>query len=304
MPEPSWPAPILHSADLLFKLPRELRDKVYADALDAHCPVGLTEDLLPHIPPILRENPSLLPEILEVLTRLKTFNLNCDDPHAAVLKSPRVCVNPYEVRHLNITCTEYASILDHADFEDLEEHEKIYQRTVSRCDWERLLDFPRLQDLAIYMQKREDNSLNTFDFGPVLYSLRAKLPQIKITFFLSFDTILRNLWDDPRWNNGDISADTPPYRPMGFVDMSDLVAPSTDEDLNYLLEHLSDYVHTGRMPGNRCIGTGLLDESPANRRALAKHYAVKEPALLRCLMRDHFEVYRKQQNGIPEGEST
>ncbi|KAF9739512.1 hypothetical protein PMIN01_02146 [Paraphaeosphaeria minitans] len=302
MPVPSWPTSALHHADLLLKLPRELRDKVYADALNADRRVGLTEDLLPHIPPILREYPHLLPEALEILTKTQTFAWSFDDPRIYPLNWTRECVKPYDVRHLDITCSEY---IEHFDLEGLDEHEIMYRDLSSRGLWERLMQFPRLQNLTIYMQKNmEDKSLNTLDFGPVLHRLRDKLPKIKVTFFLSFDEILRDSWNDAMWNNDVLSADVPPYKSMGFVDMSDLIAPPTAEDLAYVQEYLPEYVNTGRMPQSRHISTGLLDESPANRRALAKHYAVKEPALLRCLMRDHFEIYRKQQDCISKEEST
>lgn len=302
MSGPSWPASALRHADLLFKLPRELRDKVYADALDADYPVGLTEDLLPHIPPILRENPDLLPEALDMLSKIRTFASHFDkiDLRGDALNWSRVCVSSCDVRHLDITCSEY---IEHFGLEGLEEHENMYKDLICRRLWERLMQFPRLQNLTIYMQKMDDRSLNTFDFGPVLYSLRAKLSGINIMFLLSYDTILRERWNLPMWNNDALSADVPSYKPMGFVDMSDLIASPTNEDLTYIQEYLPEYVNTGRMPQSRRISMGLLDESPASRRALAKHYAVKEPALLRCLMRDHFEIYRKQQDGTPEEES-
>jgi hypothetical protein len=186
----------------------------------------------------------------------------------------------------------------------------MYRPTSSRLEWEKLLDPTHLQDLAIYMQKAQNSSLNTLDFGPILYSLRAKHPNINITFFLSFDTIIQSHldeWKRAMLENGNnyLDPDAEPYRPMGYVDMSDLIAPPTQEDRNYVQEHLPEYVNTaGGMPAHRNIGSGLLDETPASRRELAKHYAVKEPALLRCLMRDHYDVYRKLQDGNAKEEST
>ncbi|KAK7188015.1 hypothetical protein PSPO01_05709 [Paraphaeosphaeria sporulosa] len=302
MPGPSWPTSALHNADLLYKLPRELRDKVYVDVLNADCPVGLTEDLLPHIPPILRGNPDLLPEALEMLTKTQTFTWDFDDPRIYPLVWTRECVQPYDVRHLDITCSEY---MEHFGLDGLEEHENMYRDSVPRVLWERLMQFPRLQNLTIYMQKNmEPKALNTLDFGPVLYNLRAKLSKINIKFFLSFDEMLLGLWNGPMESDDDLSADVSPYQPMGFVNMSDLIAPPNAEDVAYVQEYLPEYMNTGRMPHSRRISTGLIDESPASRRALAQHYAVTEPALLRCLMRDHFEIYRKRQDRVPEEEST
>jgi hypothetical protein len=310
MPEPSWPASTLRCADLLSRLPRELRDNIYADALDAHGPVELSEDLLPHIPPILREDPNLLPEALEVLAKMKTFTWNWIDPHVSAIASSSACVNLNDVRHLEITCSECATLFKPSDFKSLDEHEKAYRRISSRIEWEKLLDLTHLQDLTIYIQKAQNSSLNTLDFSPILYTLRAKQPNINITFFLSFDTIIQRLldeWKRAMLENDNIYLDLEesPYRPMGYVDMSDLISPPTQEDRNYVQEHLPEYVNTaGGMPAHRNIGSGLLDETPASRRELAKHYAVKEPALLRCLMRDHFDVYRRLQDGNPTEEST
>jgi hypothetical protein len=301
MPEPSWPTSAVCLANRLSKLPRELRDKIYAEALNADCPIQLTGDWLQHIPPMLRKNSDLLPEALEILPKIRPFTLDFDNLQVDEQSWARTCINLNDIRHLDIKCTE---LEESFVFEDLEEYEKKYQNLPSRRLWAGLMQFPRLQTLAIYMQKTRDNgSLNTFDFGPILYSLRAKHPKIDITFSMSFDEILRERWYDPTWYTNDVSAEAPPYEPMGFVDMSDLIAPPTSKDDTYVQEYLSAYMNTGRMPWNREIGHGLLDESPANRRLLAKHYAVKEPNLLRCLMRNHFEVYQNRLNGFLEEEA-
>ncbi|KAJ4351490.1 uncharacterized protein N0V89_006833 [Didymosphaeria variabile] len=303
MPAPSWPVSTLRPADLLSRLPRELRDKIYTDAVDVHGSIGFTEDLLPHVPPILREDTNLLPEALEILVRTKVFNWNWNNPQVAALESTSVCVNPCDIRQLDITCSEHLPSFEDSNFEVLNQHEKTYRRTDSRVRWEQLLDFPRLQKLAIYMQKTGDCSLNTLDFGPIMYALRARKPDINITFYLSFDTILKEYWEDPMWGN---PADAGPgsYKPMGYVEMSDLVAPATQKDLDYVQEYLPRHLNIWRMPGHRSIKQGLLDETPADRRALAEHYAVQEPALLRYQMREHFELYQKPRESTAEETST
>lgn len=75
-------------------------------------------------------------------------------------------------------------------------------------------------------------------------------------------------------------------------------APPTTEDEDYVQKYLYEFANIKAMPESRHFAMGLLDQSPASRRALAKYYAVPEPNLLRCLMRDHFEFYRNQHDSI------
>ncbi|KAL1593198.1 hypothetical protein SLS60_010806 [Paraconiothyrium brasiliense] len=300
MPAPSWQASTLRRVEFVSRLPRELRDKIYTDAVDVHGSIGFTEDLLPHIPPILREDSNLLPEALETLVRMKVFSWNWKNPEVATHESTSVCVNPYDVRQLNVTCSEHLASSADSNFDQLNQHENIYRFTHSRMQWEQLLDFPRLQKLVIYMQKSGDYSLNTLDFGPILYALRERKPDINITFYLSFDTILKEYWEDPMWGSPTPPDTAPAYKPMDYVDLSELVAPATQKDIDYVHEYLPRHLNIWRMPGYRSIRQGLLDETPANRRALADYYAVQEPALLRYQMREHFELYQKLRAGTAE----
>lgn len=323
MHPPDWPESTLR-ADLLHQLPRELRDQIYDLALSTSQDIWLKLPLLPHIPPILRDDPNLLPEALQSLCKVNTIVCDCEAAlKLCTTESTIVNVKPQNhVRHLKIECNEMALDTHHLskhhrsssndrhvrshshrepqmDYEDIYAYEKASEDCSSRKKWTNLLDFPRLKDLTVYMQKRGDGSLNTLNFAPLLYVLRHKKPDVKITFNLSFDKMLERLWSDTAslfpdqtFQGDDISPDEP-YQPMGWVDISDLVAPPTQADIDHVHTHLPDYVNTWRMPGKRSIREGLLDQTPAGRRALAKHYAVHEPELLRCQMQNHYKLYQQ-----------
>ncbi|KAF1965262.1 hypothetical protein BU23DRAFT_32809 [Bimuria novae-zelandiae CBS 107.79] len=153
------------------------------------------------------------------------------------------------------------------------------------------------------MDKHRNDSLCTLDFSPILYVLRARNPSLSITFNLSFDTILWYHWDHGEWlefAGRAVPWPTDEHQPMGYVDISDLMAPPSEDDVAYVTEHLEEYWTEKKMPQNRNIRDGLLDESPSNWRVLAKNYAVKEPLLLRCRMKEQFEVYRRYRMGVGE----
>ncbi|KAF2690558.1 hypothetical protein K458DRAFT_427268 [Lentithecium fluviatile CBS 122367] len=144
------------------------------------------------------------------------------------------------------------------------------------------------------MQKAHQPFFFTLDFCPILHRLRTLHPNLVLTFNISFDTILEPIWNDTRWEDmNQFMLTSPPnsdaYLEMGFVDVSDLIALPTDEDRAYVAEHLADR----RMPATPPLEEGLLSETPANRRVLGRHYVVKELALFRVLMREHYGIYVK-----------
>lgn len=275
--------------DLFLTLPRELRDEIYADALKVTSAVELTLPASLHwIPPVLQKDPNLLAESLEAFYKTNTFIVNLKNDLSNIFAgSPSIHVQPdAHIRQLIIICDESSSTED-----TLSKYEETNQLHQDRLLWEKLYDIPHLQHLTIRMNKTKDLSLQTGDFGPILYELRAQRPGFRVTFELSYDPILHTYWDDPIWAqfNGDAQSE---YRPMGYVDMSDLMEPPTDEDWKHVQEYLKVYWEDRFMPTNRSIKRGLLDETPEHRRILAGMYAIKEPALLRCLMAEHYKVYK------------
>lgn len=274
--------------ELFLKLPRELRDEIYADALKVPHPIKSALSILEHIPQPLRNSPIIFAEALETFYKVNTFLLDLDAAELdALLGSTKTRGQPTDhIRHLIVKCTERPTSIQSS-----EEYEAIGRSGPDRLRWEKLLRMQHLQDLTIWMDKKKDDSLYTLDFGPVLYNLRARKSGFRFTFKLSFDSILREQWNDPRWLLYGQAAE--PYQLMGYVDMSDLIDPPSEHDFTYVKEHLQDYWRGRKMPLNRGIVMGLLDGSPEHRRGLAKLYAVKEPEILRCLMAEHFEVYKR-----------
>jgi hypothetical protein len=166
-----------------------------------------------------------------------------------------------------------------------------------RVQWLSLLDLPRLESLTIEMQKTLFSGFVWADFTPILFHLRHTLPKLNLTFKLSFDALLKAKWEvlsllDPV--NGGWTLQTDPYLPMGYADATELIEAPSEQDRAYVREHIEE--------GSTDVGTrdacrGLLDETPESRRALAVHYVVKEPELLRCLMEEHWGIWKRERSG-------
>jgi hypothetical protein len=123
------------------------------------------------------------------------------------------------------------------------------------------------------------------------------LPHLRIRFLVSFDEMLKAKWDvlsmlDPV--NGGWMMQPDPYLPMGFVDVSELMERPSGADREYVEQHVEE---GSTDVGGRDVYRGLLDEGPESRRVLAVHYVVKEPALLRCLVEEHYAVYSREGDG-------
>jgi hypothetical protein len=249
---------------------------------------------------VLRKDSTLREEALEAFYKINTFKLNLpSDPQSNF--SDAWGSNPHSkmhIRHLIVSCNECCS-----SFSDFHGYEQKLWAYYPRQRWAQFLEMPHLQSLTINMQKACEGNIFTLDFSPVIYHLRTLRPSLTLTFNISFDAITEYLWKDPREEyanfhlavssmyNYDIYDNSDPahYEFMGFIDVSDLIMPPTEEDKSYVAEYLADR----RMPPAISIEQGLLSETPANRRVLGKHYVVKEPALLRVLMQEHYEVYLK-----------
>jgi hypothetical protein len=198
------------------------------------------------------------------------------------------------IRHLIVNTQEV--VLREDDLENLE-HECTVQKPGIRREWNELLDMPRLESLTINLQKTGSSGFVWANFSPIIYQLRELYPKLRIVFNISFDAILEKKWNIDlalsearrEWVMRDV--EEWPYLPMGFVEMSSFVEPPTEEDRAYIREHLAGTRDVGSID----IVRGLLDETPANRRLLTQHYLVKEPTLLRVLMAEHYEIYKRMR---------
>jgi hypothetical protein len=190
--------------------------------------------------------------------------------------------------------------------EDLEraEHECVTRKPEARQEWNELLQLPRLESLTINMQKTKSSSFVWANFSPILYEIRERMPKLHVVFNISFDTLLENKWNIDlaqsellrQWIPRDITND--PYLPMGFVDLTALIAPPTNEDREYMRDNFLGPMDVGSVD----IVRGLLDEIPEHRRLLTEHYMVKEPAVLRVVMARHYEIYKRVRKEKEEVE--
>ena len=148
------------------------------------------------------------------------------------------------------------------------------------------------------MQKSHDSFLVWEDFAPILFTLRARFPALQTRVEMSFDDILRAAWE-AAWFGDDEDG---PYEAMGFIDVTHMFQPPSQEDREYVAEYLEEGEKT-KMPTSPRITDGLLDCTAADRRFLGEHYVVKEPQLLRILMQENYEVYRtKPVEGAERGD--
>lgn len=170
------------------------------------------------------------------------------------------------------------------------------KRHFRRC-FEQLLLLPRVEQLTINLQKHNNEQFSWAIFTPILSLLRERCSKSQVSLNISFDTLLEAYWSDPIWENttepGNVIEQ--PYDPMGFVDITELIEPPTAEDVAYVNEHCYGQLMT---PG-RDILRGLLDETASQRRTLAVNYVVKEPALLRVRIEEHYKAYKWMTTKIP-----
>lgn len=288
------------------KLPKELRDLIYAELYSGSAPVPLEDvQIGPAGLALLaiedqEMDQSLVAEILEAFYTHHTFSLTLSDTNDVRHICPADCsVSPqYEeyIRKLVVNAEE-AELGGTTSLEALELR-CLDVLHPTRARWEGLLKLPRLEQLSIRLQKRTNHHFSWADFSPILIQLRKNLPKLQVSFSISFDTLLERYWSDPIWENytepGNVVEE--PYDPMGFVDVTELIEPSTKEDVTYVQENLAENMETQ----GQDILRGLLDESAPQRRALALHYVVREPALLRVRIMEHYEVYKKMRDAEVE----
>lgn len=284
------------SEERFLQLPRELRDLVYANFY-ADSGLAPMEDIDANpanmaLFPVSKDgmNRDHITEVLEAFFTHHTFSVTFSDSLQPVNWGPYPQYQDY-IRRLVV----YAQEIDLGGAVSLGSLEQncLEMSSAKRADWEHLLKLPRLEELTIQLQKRLNNRFSWACFSPILIQLRERFPKVKIVLRISFDTLLECFWADPMWENftepGNVIEE--PYDPMGFVDVTELIEPPTEEDFAYVLENFPEQEETL----GRDILRGLLDEKAPQRRVLALHYVAKEPALLRVRMMEHYGVYKKMK---------
>ncbi|KAF2631139.1 hypothetical protein BU25DRAFT_224969 [Macroventuria anomochaeta] len=294
--------------DNFLRLPREMRDLIYVELYSDSSLIPLEDVQVGLAGPALlatenqKLDPILAPEILEAFFTHSTFSVTFP-PCSIILPDPCDVIHsrpadwnlhPHYGKYIRklVVHAEEANLDETISLEALESECSKEWRPI-RVHWERLLKLPRLEQLNIRLQKRANEHFCWGDFSPILIRLRERLPKLQIALSISFDTMLEEFWSDAIWENntepGNVVEE--PYDPMGFVDVTELIEPPTEEDTAYVQENLSGNLETW----GQDILRGLLDETAPQKRALALHYAVKEPALLRVRMKEHYEVYKRMR---------
>lgn len=267
------------------RLPRELRDLIYAE-VERGFPIDITDTDI-HV---AVEHPVIQAEWLEAIVKHSIFNIDLSDTQELQNRTVQRSIwgtsgSLYEafMRQLVVNATEAS--LPQTSLEEIE-HECTTVTPWHRQEWNELLRLTQLEELTINLQKSQRKTFAWANFSPILIQLRAQLPKLRITLNVSFDTILEEAWD---LDIVTLYPDGGPYQPMGYVDMSNLIAEPTDDDRRYVEEHLSDTKDLGKRD---CVNS-LLYEFPNSRRVLAPFYMVKDTPLLAVLMQEHYEIYKR-----------
>ncbi|KAH7398257.1 hypothetical protein BKA66DRAFT_452721 [Pyrenochaeta sp. MPI-SDFR-AT-0127] len=282
------------SPDLLgyhfLRLPRELRDLIYPYFVIEDAPIHLSRTTWP----LEITNSVISTEYLEATYTYNTFIVTFTDPIRI-----RNAIPPCSVWGLHPQCKQYIRRLvvqaTEARLHETKilelEHECTVTRPEVRKEWTELLDLPRLESLTINMQKYSATHFAWANFSPILYELREQLPRLTIAFNISYDVLLETSWYDTPWPFADDMTGNE-YEEMGYVSIDELIAPPSEEDKNYVEMYVTREVGTK----GRDAMAGMQGESSADRRILGPHYVVKEPALLRVLMNEHWQLYQRYRN--------
>ncbi|KAF1927991.1 uncharacterized protein M421DRAFT_165580 [Didymella exigua CBS 183.55] len=299
-------------AEGLLGLPKELRELVYAEVFKDLEPVPLENaDTSSAVQALLAldghpPNRTFEEEVLKACCIYSSFIvrfLDHQDYSCNVMRGDVRCSctvlwlpQPQHCRHIRnlIIHTQEAGLdLGRSQVDTLEDTEAMHSGSHFRRCWEQVLEFPRLEQLTIKLEKSNNDQLSWVSFTPTLSVLRERSPKLRVSLSVSFDGLLESYWSDPIWENATEPGNVIeyPYDPMGFADVTELIEAPTGEDFAYVEEHCPREFRTR----GQDILRGLLDETASQRRALAMHYVVKEPALLRVRIKEHYEVYKSMQ---------
>jgi hypothetical protein len=290
--------PVMPSSQDLGKrflgLPRELRDRIYFFIVYDDEPLDIT-NLSRQLPPC---NSALSAEWLEAAYTHRICRVTFSDPE--LLRRDQVKNSIWGpspehkrfVRRLIVNASE-VSLAQRENLEDYE-YDCVVQQPEVRQEWLKLLELPRLASLKIEMQKTCNVLCSWVNFSPVLCQLREDIPNLRLEFNISFDKILKAQWEDFAVNEGNAAEDAP-YQPMGFADVSDFIGPPSAEDCEVMKVIMGSSAGSGPWVDHLRVDItrGLLDETPEGRRQLAPFYIVKEPALARVLIAEHYDVYKR-----------
>ncbi|KAF2655580.1 hypothetical protein K491DRAFT_692781 [Lophiostoma macrostomum CBS 122681] len=273
----------------LLHFPREIRDMIYPYILTSSTPISLTTlNASPH-PLTCPEttHPIIFAEALEAFYTCNTFIVHTTK-HGGFTSDTNSGPHPdllhHQLRHLIVAAVESTSRWEPPS----DGHGAVYI-AYGTALWTPLLSFPRLQSLTIRMQKSHDSLLVWEDFAPILFSLRERLPNLRIRVEMSFDALLRAAWESAVWIDEEEAG---PYQEMGFIDVTHLFEAPSREDREYVAEYLGG---VKKMPDSPTITRGLLDCTAADRRLLGVHYVVKEPHLLSLLMQEKYEEFKMRE---------
>ncbi|KAF2188311.1 hypothetical protein K469DRAFT_703816 [Zopfia rhizophila CBS 207.26] len=273
-------------AQLLLRLPRELRDMIYPNIIIETKPIPLISPSPHSLTSPTQSNSTIATEAMEAFYTYNTFVVNLSPDSFA--DGDSWGSDPGAKLFLRNIIVYGSEVLDPLAPQTPQEFEELYSNSLHRWIWESLLSLPKLEKLEIRLMKKREGNIDVRDLAPIIHALRERWPNIDITVSVSFDDILSEAWYDPFWatfNGGEEN----PYQAAGYIDVSDFFCSPSDEDRRYVEE----YLPRRKMPMGRNARLGLLDHSPQERRALGVHYVVKEPALFRVMMEEHYQVYKK-----------
>jgi hypothetical protein len=279
-------------------LPRELRDRVYFFIIYDEEPLDLT-NLSIQFP---LSHSTVSSEWLEAVYTHRVCRVTFSDPellrrgqieHSIWGPSPQ---HKRLIQRLIVNVSE-VSLAQRENLEDYE-YDCVVENPEIRQEWLELLDLPRLETLKIEMQKTCNILCSWANFSPILCQLREETPKLNIEFHVSFDKILRAQWEEYMVRDaldGEDASEDGSYKPMGFANVSDFIASPTAEDREVAMLIMGSSAGSGPWVDHTRVDItrGLLDETPEGRRQLAPFYIVKEPALARVLIAEHYEIYKR-----------
>lgn len=267
---------------------------IYPDIVKEASPILLasTSSTTAHPDPhpiacVLSSNPIIAAEALEAFYQCNTFILDLD-PYLGDRKMwihdsiPRSYIRHLVVVVEEETWEESRPIVPFVEFEQKN------WNSAKRRRWIELLTFPKLETLTVNMVKKERKTFFWMFFSPILYELRARNSGFQIRFNVSFDQMLEEEWNSSVWGGINGLPVNEEFKPSGFIEVSGMFVPATDDDRQYVDDYLPEKI----MPAARDVISGLFAESPARRRDLGSLYFVSEPPLLRVLMDEHWVVFK------------
>ncbi|KAF2855775.1 hypothetical protein T440DRAFT_162743 [Plenodomus tracheiphilus IPT5] len=281
----------------LLRLPRELRDLIYTELCYGKSVYEMSDSI---IEPTIT-SPRLRQELLETFFSVTTCSIHHANflavlneivqrvngwtfPVPSNIWGAQAAYKPY-IRRLEVNAME--TELKETELLRLERECTIHRPEV-RAEWAELLGCTSLQHLTIMWDKTSPTQFHWASFSPILYELRDRLPGLEIRFSVGYDTMLEEAWGDTVYDDGTTIHYYPKYELCYGVTVTNLVEPPSEEDRVYVERYCQRKLE---VKGRHAI-EGLLTEEPEQRRLLIPHYVVKEAALARVLMEEHYQVYK------------